>query len=72
MEIHGVPSFLQRHGQFPSFQGSDFASSLAAKPYSLGARQWMESLLPYGTAQYVELLLFAVLPILAIAIIVLA
>ena len=46
--------------------------SLAAKAYSLGARRWMESLLPYGTAQYVELLLFAVLPILAIAIIVLA
>ncbi len=72
VEIHEVPSFLQRHGQFPSFRGSDFALSPAARAYSLGARPWVETLLPYGTAQSIELLMFAVMPILALAIIVLA
>ena len=72
VEIHEAPSFLQRHGQFPSFRGSDFPLSPTARAYSLGVRPWVEALLPYGTAQFVELLLFAVLPILAAAIIVLA
>ncbi|MES2364073.1 MAG: TAXI family TRAP transporter solute-binding subunit [Pseudomonadota bacterium] len=70
--IHEVPSFLQRHGQFPSFRGSDFPLSPTARAYSLGARPWMETLLPYGTAQQVELLLYAVIPILAIALVLLA
>ncbi|MBC7609938.1 MAG: ABC transporter substrate-binding protein [Polaromonas sp.] len=72
VEIHEVPNFLQRHGQFPSFRGSDFPLSSTARAYSLGVRPWIETLLPYGTAQYVELLLFAVLPILALATVVLA
>lgn len=70
--IHEVPSFLQRHGQFPSFRGSDFPLSPTARAYSLGARPWLETLLPYGTAQQVELLAFAIIPILAIALLLLA
>lgn len=69
--IHEVPMFLQRHGQFPSFRGTDYALSPVAKAYSHGAPPWMETLLPYGAAQLAELLLFALLPILALTIIVL-
>ena len=70
-EIHEEPTFLQRHGQFPSFRGSDFKLSPTARAYSLGARPWMETLLPYGKAQWAELLIYAVLPILVLTFIVL-
>lgn len=72
IEIHEIPNFLQRHGQFPSFRGSDFPLSPTARAYSLGARPWMETLLPYRTAQYAELIFYAVVPILVIAILLLA
>ncbi|MBW8722407.1 MAG: ABC transporter substrate-binding protein [Polaromonas sp.] len=72
VEIHEIPNFLQRHGQFPSFRGSDFPLSPTARAYSLGARPWMETLLPYRTAQYAELILYAVVPILGIALLLLA
>ena len=72
IEIHEIPNFLQRHGQFPSFRGSDVPLSPTARAYSLGTRPWMETLLPYRTAQYAELIFYAVVPILAIAILMLA
>ena len=71
IEIHEEPTFLQRHGQYPSFRGSDFKLSPVARAYSLGARPWMETLLPYGTAQWAELLVFAILPILGLTLFVL-
>jgi TRAP-type uncharacterized transport system substrate-binding protein len=67
VEIHEFPTFLQRQGEFPSFQASDFPLSPVAKSYSRGERPWMETLLPYGKAQQAELLLFAILPILIVA-----
>lgn len=70
-EIHEEPSFLQRHGQFPSFLGSDFKMSPVARAHNLGARPWMETLLPYGKAQRAELLIYAILPILALTLFVL-
>lgn len=70
-EIHEAPTFLQRHGQFPSFRGSDFKLSPTSRAYSLGARPWAETLLPYGTAQWAELLLYAVLPIVGLALLLL-
>lgn len=70
-EIHEEPTFLQRHGQFPSFRGSDFKLSQVARAYSLGSRPWMESLLPYGKAQWAELLIYAILPILGLTLFVL-
>ncbi len=70
-EIHEEPSFLQRHGQYPSFRGGDFKMSPVARAYSLGTRPWMETLLPYGKAQQAELLIYAILPILALTLFVL-
>lgn len=72
VELHEVPNFLQRHGQFPSFRGTDFPLSPTARAYSLGARPWLETLLPYRTAQWAELLIYAVIPILILAFLVLA
>ncbi len=66
VEIHEERSFLQRHGQYPSFRGSDFKMSPVARAYSQGTRPWMETLLPYGKAQRAELLIYAILPILAL------
>ena len=70
-EIHEEPTFLQRHGQFPSFRGSDFKLSPTARAYSLGTRPWMETLLPYRKAQWAELLAYAILPILFLTLLVL-
>lgn len=67
IEIHQFPSFLQRHGQFPGFRGSDFPLSPHARALSLGSRPWLESLLPYRLAQWTELLLYAVLPVLLLS-----
>ncbi len=66
-EIHEVPSFLQHQNEFPTTENSDFMLSSVAKSNALGARPWMEQLLPYYWAQVAELLLYAVLPILALA-----
>lgn len=72
VEIHEEPTFVQRHGQFPTYSSSDFPLSPVAKAYSQGNRPLMETLLPYRTAQMAELLLFAVIPILLLTIFVLA
>lgn len=72
LEIHEEPTFLQRHGQFPTYGSSDFPLSPTAKAYSQGNRPFMETLLPYRTAQFAELLLFALIPILAITFFILA
>jgi hypothetical protein len=65
-EIHEDPTFLQRQRQFPSFRGSDFKLTAVARAYSLGTQPWMETLLPYRKAQWAELVLFAILPILGL------
>ncbi|HUR88656.1 MAG TPA: hypothetical protein VMZ74_06165 [Ramlibacter sp.] len=66
MEIHSVPTFLQRQNEYPDFH-TDFPLSPVAQHYSHGDRPWLESALPYWWAQLAELVLFAVLPILALA-----
>ena len=67
INIHEQPNFLQPHGQFPRFSSTEFALSPVAKAFSFGKRPWLETLLPYRVAQSAELLLYAVLPILALA-----
>lgn len=71
-ELHEEPTFLQRHGQFPTYSTSDFPLSPTARAYSLGHRPLLETLLPYRKAQWAELLLFAVLPILTMTFLILA
>jgi hypothetical protein len=64
-DIHANPSFLQRQAEFPDFR-TDFPLSPVAQRHALGSRPWLETVLPYWWAQLAELLLFAVLPIMAL------
>ena len=66
-DIHEQPNFLQPHGQFPRFSNTAFTLSPVAKAFRSGKRPWLETMLPYRVAQGAELLLYAVLPILALA-----
>ncbi len=70
-EIHEMPSFLQRQGEYPSSREVDFALSPIAQQLSDGNRPWIEQLLPYWWAQLAELLIYAILPILLITALVL-
>jgi hypothetical protein len=67
MEIHSVPSFLQRHNEYPDFH-TDFPLSPTAQRYEHGGRPWLEMALPYWWAQLAELALYAVVPIALLAI----
>jgi TRAP-type uncharacterized transport system substrate-binding protein len=66
-EIHAEASFLQRSGEYPNVRNAAFALSPTARAYHAGERPWLEAVLPYGLAQQAALLLFAVLPLLALA-----
>jgi hypothetical protein len=62
-ELHVMAGFLERQGVYPSTLGSDFAVSPTAQQHAQGLRPWMETLLPFRAAQWTQLWLFAVLPI---------
>ena len=62
-ELHVMSGFLEGQGLYPTTIGSDYPVSPTALRHGQGQRPWMETLLPYGTAQWVQLVLFAVLPI---------
>jgi NMT1/THI5 like len=70
-EIHEMPSFLQRQGEFPTIRDIDFPVSPVATAAANGDRPWLENLLPYWWAQLAELILYAVLPIVLITILIL-
>lgn len=61
-ELHVMAGFLEGQGMYPTTLGSDFAVSPTAQRHAQGIRPWMEGMLPFGTAQWAELLLYAVLP----------
>ncbi len=66
-EVHSTGGFLEGQGQYPSVRGGDFALSPVAQQYALGVRPWLETLLPYLTAQWAELVLYALAPLFALA-----
>ena len=65
-DIHPTPTFLQRQSEYPAFDAMDFPASPHAMRHALGYRPWLEAALPYWWAQLAELLLYGVLPILAL------
>jgi hypothetical protein len=65
-EIHEMPSFLQRQGEFPNVRDVDFTPSPVATAYINGDRPWLEQVLPFWWAQLVQLIALAIIPILAI------
>ncbi|MFM7330496.1 MAG: TAXI family TRAP transporter solute-binding subunit [Brachymonas sp.] len=70
--IHEMPSFLQHQGEFPAVIGLDFPVSPTTLAAARGQRPWLEELLPYRWAQLVQWLLYAALPILLAALLLLA
>lgn len=70
-EVHSTGGFLEGQGQYPSVRGGDFALSPVAQQYALGIRPWLETLLPYRTAQWAELVLYALVPLFALALLLL-
>ncbi len=70
-EIHEMPSFLQRQGEFPNSRDVDFQTSPIALELVNGDRPWLERLLPYWWAQLAQLLAYAVTPILLVTFLVL-
>jgi len=62
-ELHVMAGFLEGQGLYPSTVGSDFPVSPTAARHRGGGRPWLETLLPYGTAQWAELVLYALLPL---------
>ncbi len=62
-DIHELPNFFQRQGEYPNIHGMDFTPSPVALLWSRGQRPWLETLLPYWWAQFAELFIFALIPI---------
>jgi TRAP-type uncharacterized transport system substrate-binding protein len=62
-ELHVMSGFLERQGLYPTALGSNYPVSPVARKALRGGRPWMETILPYGTAQWAELVLYALLPI---------
>ena len=62
-ELHVMTGFLEGQGIYPTTVGSDFPISPVASRHWRGGKPWLETLLPYRTAQWAELVLFALLPI---------
>jgi hypothetical protein len=71
-QLHELPSFLQRQGEFPNVADVDFTVSPVAQASTRGNKPWLEQLLPYGWAQRMQWLLLAGLPIVIITLLVLA
>lgn len=69
-DVHAIPNFLQQQAEYPDYQ-TDFPLSPVARRYASGDRPWLETVLPYWWAQLGELLLYAVLPIVALTVLVL-
>jgi TRAP-type uncharacterized transport system substrate-binding protein len=62
LEVHELPSLLQRGGEYPRFSPVDIPLSLHAHANS-AANPWFESVLPYWWAQLAQLLCVYLLPI---------
>lgn len=63
-ELHVMSGFLEGQGVYPTSVGSNFPVSAVASKAQRGGRPWMETLLPYRAAQWAELVLYALLPVL--------
>ncbi|MEZ5705755.1 MAG: ABC transporter substrate-binding protein [Burkholderiaceae bacterium] len=61
-ELHVMTGFLEGQGIYPTTVGSDFPISAEANRHLRGDTPWLETLLPFGTAQWTELVLFALFP----------
>jgi hypothetical protein len=70
-DLHEPATLLQRQGEFPNLRDVDFSPSPIARELDAGNRPMMEQLFPYYWAQWAQLLLFAVAPILLVTLLIL-
>jgi hypothetical protein len=70
-DLHEPATLLQRQGEFPNIRDVDFLPSPIALKLDAGDRPVMEQLLPYYWAQWAQLLLFAIVPILLVTLLIL-
>jgi len=62
-ELHVMTGFLEDQGVYPTLVGSNFPVSPVAEKMLRGHRPWMERVLPFGVAQWAELVWYALLPL---------
>ncbi|GAA6140665.1 ABC transporter substrate-binding protein [Hydrogenophaga sp. 5NK40-0174] len=62
-ELHVMGGFLERQGDYPTTLGSDYPVSGVASEAFRGNKPWLESVLPYRTAQWTQLMLFLLVPL---------
>lgn len=65
-QIHRPPGLLNRPGEFPSAQGTDFLLSAEAVRYFKEGRPFLQTYLPFWLANLVQRLVLVVLPLIAI------
>jgi hypothetical protein len=70
-DLHEPATLLQRQGEFPNIRDVDFPPSPIARRFDAGDRPVLEQLLPYYWAQWAQLLLFAIIPILLVTLLIL-
>jgi TRAP-type uncharacterized transport system substrate-binding protein len=70
--LHERPSFLQRQGEFPRVTQMDFPASPVGMRAIRSSEPWLEQILPYGWAQLAQWFLLACVPIVFLALLVLA
>ncbi|MGA8514716.1 MAG: hypothetical protein WB821_08080 [Burkholderiaceae bacterium] len=70
-DLHEPAALLQRQGEFPNIRDVDFLPSAVARRADAGDRPMLEQLLPYYWAQWAQLLLFAIVPILLVTLLIL-
>ncbi|HAJ11680.1 MAG: ABC transporter substrate-binding protein [Hydrogenophaga sp.] len=63
LELHAVPGFLERQENYPTQIGSNFPISEVARQHARGSRPWLETILPFGKAQWAALLVQGLLPV---------
>jgi hypothetical protein len=67
--VHERPSFLHRNSEFPNSFDLDLPASPVARAFAHGGKPWLERILPYGLAQFVQWLLVAALPLVLLVVV---
>jgi TRAP-type uncharacterized transport system substrate-binding protein len=65
-QIHGTPSLLNRPGEFPSAQGTDFGLADEATRYFKNGRPFLQTYLPFWVANLVQRMALILIPLIAV------
>lgn len=65
-QTHRAPGLLNRAGEFPSLQGTDFPLADESAPYFKNGRPFLQTYLPFWMANLVQRLVLLVVPLIAV------